>query len=213
MTGQTKPNMTLPKGPVAKQTFETLQSIGSGAVSTLAKDVGRGIGSEFFKQLLGTTERRVTGQLTPGESIEMTEVMSGRLEEQKKVKKQLTLERQMRIDERRISEKKQQELRIQLSALTTEVGKLAQSTQGLSQEVRVAAMSAPVEPGIYHVVFFEKLLEFLHSFRQKIDNASYWLSTYNARASKRAHRFWGQVKIGGGKRLLSAEDYSQRAAA
>lgn len=202
-----------PKGPLTKQTFETLQNIGSSTVSSLAKDLGQGIGSEFFKQLLGTRERRVNGSLTPGESVSMEAVMSGRFEEEKKLKLQLAQERQMRINEHRISEKKQGELKVQLSALTSEVGKLAQATQGLSQEVQVAAMSAPVEPGVYHVIFFEKLLEFLQSFRKKIDNASYWLGSYNKRASKKSHQFWGQVKVGGGKRLLSAEDYSQRAAA
>lgn len=201
------------KGPLTKQTFETLQDIGGSTVSSLAKDLGQGIGSEFFKQLLGTRERKASGSLTPGESISMESVISGKHEQEKNLRVQLSRERQMRIDERKISEKKQNELKVQLSALTSEVGKLAQSTQGLSQEVQVAAMSAPVEPGVYHVIFFEKLLEFLKSFRQKIDNASYWLGSYNKRASKKSHQFWGQVKVGGGKRLLSAEDYSQRAAA
>ncbi len=209
---QTTKSGANPKGPLTKQTFETLQDIGSGTVSSLAKDLGRGIGTEFFKQLLGR-ERKVSGSLTPGESMNMEAAMSGRYEQEKRLRTQLAHERQMRQDEKKISEKKQQELKVQLSALTSEVGKLAQATQGLSQEVQVAAMSAPVEPGVYHVIFFEKLLEFLQSFRKKIDNASYWLGSYNKRASKRSHQFWGQVKVGGGKRLLSAEDYSQRAAA
>ena len=209
---QTTKNTSNPKGPLTKQTFETLQGIGSNTIDSLTKDLGRGIGSEFFKQLLGQ-ERIINGSLTPGESVSMEAVMSGRFEEEKKLKNQLAKERQMRIDEQIISQKKQSELRVQLSALTSEVGKLAHSTQGLTQEVQIAAMSAPVEPGVYHVIFFEKLLEFLQSFRKKIDNASYWLGSYNKRASKRSHQFWGQVKIGGGKRLLSAEDYSQRAAA
>ena len=205
-------NGATPKGPLTKQTFETLQDIGSSTVSSLAKDLGRGIGTEFFKQLLGQ-ERKVTGSFTPGESVNMEAAMSGKYEEEKKLRKQLAQERQMRINEQKISEKKQGELKVQLSVLTSEVGKLAQATQGLSKEVQVATMSAPVEPGVYHVIFFEKLLEFLQSFRKKIDNASYWLGSYNKRASKKSHQFWGQVKVGGGKRLLSAEDYSQRAAA
>lgn len=195
------------------QILEQLRSVTDGTLNSLTQDIVKETPQEFFKQMLGLPEKRVSGDLIPGEALEMKMALSGKAEENRKLQVQLAQERQMRADEQKLSSRKQQELKMQLSALTSEVQQLAQTTQGLSKEVQIAAFQAPVEPGTYHVIFFEKLIEFIRDFRKKVENASVWLSSYNARAKKRAHSFWGQVGIGGGKRLLSAEDYSQRAAA
>lgn len=196
-----------------QQLLESLRGLGGGTVSSLTKDVGGEIGRDFFRQLLNLPEQKATGNLGPGETLEMADIFSGQIEQKQKLQKQLILERKMRAEEQRLSASKTQELRLQLSALTSEVSSLAKTTQGLSQEVKMASMQAPVEPGTYHVIFFEKLLSFIHDFRKNIEDASFWLAAYNARAKKRAHTFFGQVGISGAKRLLSAEDYSQRAAA
>jgi len=65
-----------------------------------------------------------------------------------------------------------------------EVAALAENTQELSQEVQVATMQAPIEPGIYHVIFFERLIEFIKSFRQNIGQAKNWLQTFKQKSSK-----------------------------
>src|SRR4030065_534669 len=67
----------------------------------------------------------------------------------------------------------------------------AETTQDLGQELQIASMQAPVEPGLYHVIFFEKLLEFLKSFRKKIEAGSIWLQATNKRAAKKI--YWGPV--------------------
>lgn len=195
------------------QVLETLRDLGNDAASSVIKDVGTEVPREFLRQLFGLPEHKVSGNIAPGESLSMEEVLSGQLEEKKRLQAQLAHERRMHAEEQHLTTKKQQELKIQLSVLTSEVVQLAQTTQGLSKEIKVAAMSAPVEPGVYHVIFFEKLIEFIKSFRKKIENASEWLATYNSRSRKRAHTFWAQVGVSGAKRLLSAEDSVQRAAA
>ena len=91
-----------------------------------------------------------------------------------------------------------------------EVVTLAQSTQDLAQEVEIAAIQAPANPGIYHLVFFERLLEFITSFRKKIENAGHWLSAVNKRADKK--NYWSIYKKHGSKFLLSPDHYLQRSA-
>ena len=66
-------------------------------------------------------------------------------------------------------------------------------------------MQAPVEPGVYHVIFFEKLLEFVKSFRKKIEDAAVWLHATNSRAEKK--NYWSRYKKHGGKFLLAADHY------
>ena len=209
-----QPKQNNGKTPGTKpQVLESLRDLTGDALDSLGKDVALGTPQEFLRQMLGLPEKRVTGDLVPGETLEMNEAMSGKLAEKRRLEGQLRQERSLRQEEQLRSAKKQQELKLQLTALTSEVTKLAQTTSGLSHEVQIAAMQAPVEPGTYHVIFFEKLLEFIHSFRKKIDNASVWLSAYNTRAKRRAHTFWAQVGISGAKRMLSPEDYLQRSAA
>jgi hypothetical protein len=71
-------------------------------------------------------------------------------------------------------------------------------------------VEVPNNPGIYHVIFFEKILEFLKSFRQKIDQASVWLGSANKRAEKK--NYWSMFKKKGSSFLLSPDHYSQRSA-
>ena len=195
------------------QVIEQLRSVTDGAFDSVKKDLLQETPNEILKQMFALPEKKVSGELIPGEALEMKMALSGKAEENRKLQTQLTHEHQMRADEQRILGRKHQELKMQLSVVTSEVQKLAQTTQGLSKEVQIAAFQAPVEPGTYHVIFFEKLVEFIRDFRKKIENASVWLSSYNNKAKKRANSFWGQVGTSGAKRLLSSEDYSQRAAA
>lgn len=193
--------------------LETLRDVAEGTTDSVKEDFVGKTSKDFVRELLGIPrpEKRISGTIEPGQTLEMEEILDRRIEENKKLKKQLILERKFKKEQERQSLKKQKELRLELHALQEETKQLAQATQGLSQEIEVATMEAPVNPGVYHVVFFEKLREFIASFRKKIENASVWLESYNERA-KKMRTFWGQVSVSGAKRLLSAEDYSQRSA-
>ncbi|MFV1917766.1 MAG: DUF5660 family protein, partial [Patescibacteria group bacterium] len=128
-----------------------------------------------------------------------------------RLRKQLILERSLRIQEKEQIDQKTGELRIQLKAVQEEVLVLVQSTQEIGDETKIAAMQAPIEPGVYHVIFFEKLLEFVKSFRKKIEEASVWLHATNKRAAKK--NAWGaNYKKHGAKYLLSSEHYVSRSA-
>jgi len=71
-------------------------------------------------------------------------------------------------------------------------------------------IEAPAQPGVYHIVFFQKVLEFLTSFRKKIEEAATWLSATNKRAEKK--NYWSMYKKKGSSFLLSPDHYLQRSA-
>lgn len=187
--------------------LESLKDIGGDTAGTLKKDVLRG--QDLLDQILGNA-RSYSGEISAGESVEMSEVFTGQREENERLKKQVTNERQIREEEKILTEKKSNELRVQLQAIMKEVQALADTTQGLADEVQVATMQAPVEPGVYHIIFFEKLLEFIKSFRAKVEDASVWLHATNKRAAKK--NYWSKYKKHGGKFLLSADHYLTRSA-
>jgi len=201
-----------PRKPVKHSSvLENLKDVGGNTGKVLKKDLAEGVSEEFLNQLLGRKkDKKFTGEIMPGQPLEFEDVYSGKQEEVLKAQKQVVLERRLRAEEKTRTEQKGNELRLQLQALMQEVAALAENTQELSQEVQVATMQAPIEPGIYHVIFFERLIEFIKSFRQNIGQAKNWLQTSNKRAQKK--NYWASYKKHGGKFLLAADHYVSRSA-
>src|SRR3989344_4099073 len=181
----------------------------------LLREVGREqidpIPAEMARQLFGRREKNFSGEIMPGEAVEMREVYSGKAQINETLQKQLTLERQLRIEDKVLIERRTNELRIQIKAIHEEIIKLAQVTPQLTQELQVAAFQAPVEPSAYELFFLQRIFEFIKSFRKKIEDANIWLSCANRRARRK--NVWGQnYKKYGAKYLLSGEHYLQRSA-
>lgn len=191
--------------------LESLKDLGGSTASDLS-DLFKGTSEDFLSELIGLprTKKKVSGELARGESLEVSEAMSGKAEENKKLKAQISLERNLSSDEKRLSNEKIGQLRVQLQALMTEVQKLAQTTQGLARETEIAIVQAPANPGVYHIIFFEKLIAFMQSFRKKIEQSSVWLQASNGRKEKK--NYWSMYKKKGSSFLLSPDHYLQRSA-
>lgn len=192
--------------------LESLKDLGGSTSKSLKNDLLKEGSKDFMQELLGLKPRqRFSGEILPGEHVGIDEILSGEREQKEKLELQLVQQKRIHEEEKALIEKKSNELKMQINAISREVIAIAKVTPKLAREVEIAAIMAPINPGIYHITFFEKLLEFIKSFRMKLEDASLWLHTTNKRASKKS--FWSQYKVQGGKRLLSAEDYSGRAAA
>lgn len=191
--------------------LESLKDLGASSVNQTG-DLLKSTSEDFLKELMGLpiAQPKRSGEMAPGESLNMNEVISGKEEENKKLRSQITLERNLSTDEKMVSERKMQELRVQLQAITIEIGKVAASTSNLAIQTEVAMIEAPAKPGVYHVIFFERVLEFLQSFRKKIDDATVWLTASNKRAEKK--NYWAMYKKKGSSFLLSPDHYLQRSA-
>ncbi len=200
------------KGQMVKRNvIESLKDLGSD-FGAQGADLLKSTSEDFFKELIGvqSTPQNRSGEIKAGESIEMNAVISGKEEENKKLRAQISLERNLAADESRLSQEKMNELRVQLQAIIAEIAKLAASTGDLATQTEIAMIEVPVNPGVYHVIFFEKVLEFLQSFRKKIDQAVVWLGSANKRAEKK--NYWTMYKKKGSSFLLSPDHYLQRSA-
>lgn len=191
--------------------LESLKDLGSGVGDSFKNDLLAPGSEDFFRQLMGIeVPQKRSGSIGPGESLSMSEALAGKQEENNKLRAQISLERQMSADESRVTQEKTNQLRVQLQALTQEVVKVAQSTGNLAEATQVAMIQAPASPGVYHIIFFEKVLEFLQSFRSKIDAAATWMQSSNKRAEKK--NYWSMYKKKGSSFLLSPDHYLQRSA-
>lgn len=107
-------------------------------------------------------------------------------------------------EERLVFHRKQEEAKLQIKAVQNELKKLADTTQGLSQEVKKATLKAVVEPGTYHENFFDKIRKLIELARKKVAESKSWMETFNQRSKRKSH-YWGQVKKSGTKYMLSQE--------
>ena len=196
---------------VRRNVIESLKDLGSD-FGAQGSDLLKSTSEDFFKELIGLQKQHVkrSGEMKAGESLEMAAVLSGKEEENKKLRAQVSLERNLVADEKRLSQNKMQELRVQLQAISIEINKVAASTGNLATQTEIAMIETPVNPGVYHVIFFEKVLEFLQSFRKSIDEATVWLQSTNKRADKK--NYWSMYKKKGSSFLLSPDHYLQRSA-
>ena len=194
-----------------RNVLESIKDLGTGVGQSLKTDLLEKTSQEFLKEMFGVPEKKqYSGDITPGESLDLTELLSGKSEENERLKGQIRIERSLHEEEKLFVQEKSDQLKVQLHALMQEVLALAKTTQSLGKEVEIASIQAPANPGIYHIVFFEKILAFLRSFRQKIDQAGLWLQSSNKRAEKK--NYWSMYKKKGSSFLLAPDHYLQRSA-
>ena len=195
-----------------KNVLEAINEIGSSVVNT-AKDETKAVSDEFFRQLLGQqkkSQEKKSSVLSAGSAMNMSEVMSGKDEKNKKLQDQIFFERRLHNEERSETQKKLQELRLRLQAIQTEASKMIATTASLSQEVRNAVLSNVVDPSEYQINFFEDIIKLISDFRKKIDGAVVWMQGQSKRSEKK--NYWSQYKKKGASFLLSPDHYSQRSA-
>ena len=204
-------NWTGKKGRKTPVNFlEVLKDLG-GSVVGAAKQETTGVGKNILEHVGGLETFRSQGELQPNQTIDLTEIQ--------KKEKELRL-KDWRIQEEIVSLRKQekilysrqdQEAKLQIQAVQQELKKLAQATEGLTKEVKIASIQAPVDPGTYHFGFFDRLKSFIFEFRKKIQDSKTWLASFNQRSQKR-NFYWFSVKKSGTKFMLSQERYMATAA-
>lgn len=208
MADQKKKNQNI---ATRQNVLESLKDLG-GSATGQTTDFLKSTSEDFLRELLGLSPHKVkrSGELSVGEPVQMNDVLSGREENLQKERKQIHFESTLLSEEAESSRKKNSELTAELQAIMLEIKKVAESAQNLAEVTQASMISAPVEPGIYHLNFFENILEFLQSFRKRIDLAATWLQSANKRAEKK--NYWNTYKKKGSSFLLAPDHYSQRSA-
>ena len=204
------------KGGVRTQNvIESLKDISSNTAQTAKNDLLKGIPEDLLRQIMGRgmSPKKISGELRPGESMEMDKAYTGEHEKAQKINRETIALNRLRQEEMTVSERTSSHLRVQLKALQEELIKLVGSTQKLAKETQVAAMIAPVEESEYSIGYITHIIEFIKSFRKKMNSSSSCLHSSNTRAQKK--NFWSQYKDkrrGGSQHLLNSETYLTRSA-
>lgn len=186
------------KQAVQRNFIESLKDLSGNMIKTTRHDLVGGIVKTAGQQLFGL------GSFN--DPAEFGQAPMNQIENKEKFQWSNQEITSLRVQERMIFKQAEEEVRLQIEAIRLELIKLIKEAQKISEEVKVAAVQAPVEPGIYHVSFFEQLRNLIIFLRKNVCESRNWLATCNSRAKKR-NFYWGQVKKSGTKFMLSQERY------
>jgi len=177
--------------------LEGLRNLGEELLDSTVNDAAKGFPQEVINQIIG----KKSGELKAGEELDFKKLTT-----EEKVEtfppsfSQDFLD--IRHQERIIWKQEEEKVRFQIAAILEELKKLSTATKNLAKEAKVASEQVPVNPGEYHISFFEKLRQALILIRKRVENSVTWLATFNQRAKKR-NFYWAQVRKAGTKFMLS----------
>lgn len=186
-----------------KKVLEQLGEISSEALNTAINE-GSEIARNAVDQILG---RQV---IEPGQSVNVSETLSQKQEENKSLENKVFEQNNLINEIQSESHKKLNELRVRLQALMSEAAKMANSAANLSEQTKVAVFQKPAEVSEYQIAFVQNLIEYIQTFRKKVDSAVNWMAESNKRAQKK--NYWAKYKKHGASMLLSSESYNSRSA-
>ena len=176
--------------------LEALGSIPSGVGTQTTHEVGK-IGADILTSLLGGIPK--SGNLEPNQVIEFGQPQPQKEAQPETVVVRPHIEAHTRPNVTEIEAQTQK----QVEAIRQELKALAKSLKSLHTEVQAAISEEPVNPGIYHMNFYDQLRSFIAVLRQQIEDSRNWLSTFNARKKKMG--YWGMYKKHGTTFGLSNE--------
>lgn len=174
-----------PAHHVETNPIEALTDIGSGVSDAFKKDLVQRGAKDVMTQVVG-----ISMDLKEGE-----EMVIGEPKAEKSHHKEAALEYHREI--RKVSEisahKAGSEIDAKLEQILLELDKLIDSSSELEQRFEVLAVSEkPVEPGTYHLNFFDWMLSVISSTRQQIEDSSAWLGAVSSKKSKKS--YWSMFK-------------------
>jgi hypothetical protein len=147
---------------------------------------------------------RGTGSPRKDPSIEYKRRL--RESENKILADRLRMERHKEVIETQVFSRAEEEIKAEIVKIQQELKKLAKELAQMDQGAQKAAEEELVNPGTYHLAFFEKLRSFLLQLRKKVAESENWLAISSQR-KRRQNYYWKGVNKSGTKFMLSQERY------
>lgn len=162
-----------------------------------------------MRQMLGVKEsatreaEKVEGELKEGEAISFSKTKK---EKNAHIEPAIDYKREIIHAETVNLRHESQELRQRLTEIQTELKKITESSKELEvsfRDVTKETLNVTVEPGKYHVNFFEWVLATIQNARVRIESAATWINAISAKKSRKD--YWSLSKKHGTSYSLSSE--------
>jgi hypothetical protein len=135
---------------------------------------------------------KLSGDLTPGQAVDLK--AAAKKEQKVAIETPMNYHREIAEVGKTGMYKESAEIRQQVQGIMYELQRLAASSKAIQKEVTMATGTGVVNPGKYHVTFFEWMLTVVRDARKRVENAGAWLASVKSK-KKRA--------IGGMKKNMS----------
>lgn len=181
--------------------LEALRDLSGGVGKTVTKDVVGKVATDAFTSILGAPSMQ-QGELKPNQTITIPDRQTAPEPRPERFYPPF-MRPEARPVARPVIREDQQKLAQQIESVRQELKAIASSIQSLNKDIGKAVMEVPVNPGIYHANFFERLKSVLKILREQIDDSRSWLGMQSNRKKKKG--YWGMYKKHGTTFGLSNE--------
>lgn len=184
---------------------EVIKGLGGSIAKSLTEDLAKEGISDLWKQMLGTESGQKKektakkGELQPGEELHLQ-----KREQVQRIEPGIDYAREFIQAEKIIIKKEQNEVKVQIQEILMELRKITKSSKELEIEFKdVTVETMPVNPGKFHLNFFEWVLSQLRRARMRIEDSAHWTSVIKSKKSQR--QYWHLFKKHGTSFGLSGE--------
>jgi hypothetical protein len=177
--------------PANDSILESLRSLGSGVGKTIAKDVTGKVATDALSSIFGAPPKQ--GDLQPDTALNMRPERSpfpGFRRPEVRPHTPFVVPEEPHLKQ-------------EIESIRQELKALASSIKSLNSEIQKTVTEVPVDPGIYHKNFFERLRSTLQLLREQVDDSRTWMSLQNNKKQKKG--YWGSYKKHGTSFGLSNE--------
>ncbi|RJQ36989.1 hypothetical protein C4559_04675 [Candidatus Microgenomates bacterium] len=193
---------------VSENAVEALRGIGQGVVNSFKKDVTQGIASDFWAQMLGKNEKakknKEAGDLNEGEELDLSNLKKKENTSDLSIDPGIDYRREILQGEKRIIQETTRGIEVKIQEIIIELKKLTSTSQELQAQFKeVTIEQLPVNPGKYHLTFFEWLAVQIREARLQIEDSGAWLSACKNKKGKK--QYWSMFKKHGTTFGLSNE--------
>lgn len=176
--------------------IEAIRDFSGDVVGSVKQDLAAKGYEDILKQLGKVEEQaqNLHGDLSEGEEMFLSNNTS-----EKSTLRRIDIDpgidyhREIRHVSERSSRFESREVQAKLEQIMVELEKLIESSSDLESKFEVIAVEQrPVEPGSYHLNFFEWMIGTIQAARQQIEDSSAWLSALQSKKGKKS--YWSMFK-------------------
>lgn len=202
MAKQTRRRITGLESIEAKSIGDEFKGIGKDMMDSWKDLFGGSIG-DASEQLFGLEVKRGNGDLSEGQEISLGEESNRTQETVQKTETHLEYFEKIKETATSADRGEQIIVRQQIEQIRTELQSIKSASAELEHVVKAVNMQMPVNPGRYHVTFFEWLLTSLTNARRNLESSANWLNLFKSK--KQQKQYWSMSKKHGTTFSLSQE--------
>lgn len=180
--------------------IEALKSVGGQTAQSISHDVVGGVTKDFIQSFTG-------GPSKPNQYQENPYNRETNLSPEDQIRQEiLKAQRHREVVENNVFDRRKEEAKMRIRVIQDELKALAKDLAGFDDQLQKVVEEEIVNPGTYHVNFFEKIRKLVILMRQRVQESENWLIALTERSQKQ-QGYWGQVQKSGTKFMLSQERY------